>query len=491
MHIGVVCFLVIRSVPLRLTFLGGNGIVTGSSTLLEIGDKRILVDAGGLQSNGGIKEFTKAHEFNTREFEFDVNSLDLVALTHFHQDHCSRIGKLFVENPELKVVSTEPTAQLSALNIKDGAFINARECERMNKRVQNGKFKPMYKEEDVENIDEFFQCHDYYDKIYIKQTHEESIYVQLLPAGHVVGASHVKVVHQTQFFEKSIIFTGDTSGLASRIPFTTSCKPLGEVDYIVSESTYGDRIHKKNNFKKELKDIMIKTFDRNGVVFLPTFALHKSSVILQMVYEIFQETERFKDIPVYMDSKMAIESHKHMMNYEKFWDKKWVDRVKKDKSGDIWNWSNLKYLNEFTETATLPLDKASVLISSSGMLSGGRAVYSTARILPKKHNSIVFTGFTPEGTLANKVLTTDKKSIKVEDKQVRIRANIHHIPFSGHADSNQLIEYIKTSDQKKLKKVFLHHGDFESSFKLMRELNKNLDKVDVEIPSYEEKIKLY
>lgn len=477
---------------LRLTFLGANGVVTGSSTLLEVGDKRILIDAGGMQSNGGVKEFEEVQKFNTRDFEFDVNAIDLVAITHFHQDHCSRVGKLYVENPDLKVVSTEPTAQLSSLNIKDGAFVNTRECERMNRRVAKNRFKPIYTEQDVEDIDSYFNCYDYYDKIYVKQDHEETIYVELLPAGHVVGASHVKVVHKTHFFEKSIVFTGDTSALTSRIPFTKSCKPLGEVDYIVSESTYGDRQHKKNNFKVELKKVMFDTFANNGVVFLPTFALHKSSVILQMVYDIFQEVDKFKDIPVFMDSKMAIESHSYMEFYEKFWDKKWLDKVQKGANKEtIWNWKNLKYLNEFSETATLPLDKPCVLISSSGMLSGGRAVFSTSRILSKKNSSIVFTGFTPEGTLAHKIRTTNQKSIAIDKKQTRVKANIHHIPFSGHADGNQLIDYIKTSEEKRLKKIMLNHGDVNSSFFMKRELEKHLKNVDVELPVYGEKIKLY
>ncbi len=473
---------------MELTFLGGNDTVTGSSTLLRISDKKIIVDMGIMQSNGGIEGFKKAHQFNSRDFEYDPKEIDAVFLTHAHIDHIGRVPLIIDKKPEIDIICTEPTANLGALNIKDSAYLNQKECDRMNKRLGCNNFKPIYTEEEVSSIENKFKCYDYHQKIFIKQNHEEEIYGELIPAGHMIGSASIKITHKTSFYEKSYFFTGDTSGQSNRIPYTKPCPKIKEVDYIITESTYGNRKHKKIDFKETLYLYIKNTIKRKGMVLIPVFALHKSTTILQMIYEIFEENSELSHLPVYLDSPMAIESHKMIKNSEKYWDKKWADKLE---DNNVWNWNNLKLLKNFKQTAALDVNKPGILVSCSGMLSGGRAIYNLQKMLPNPKNSIIFTGYAPKGTLAHTLIFDSKKYINIQGEYIKSRSQIIRIPFSGHADQNELTEWIKTSDPKKLKKVFLMHGDKNSTEEFCKHLKKELNKVEIVKTRYMKSIKTY
>lgn len=482
----------------RITFLGANEEVTGSCTLVEISDKKILIDAGAMQSNGGVAEFRKTFNFNSRELDGILKNVDIAVATHQHFDHIGLFGRIWKDYKNIKVVCTEPVAQLGSINLKDGAYILSKQCALYNKKDKLGSnFEPYYTETDVSDVEDMFHCYDYFDEIYVKDTDKEKITITLLPAGHIIGASSVLIKHKTAHFEKKILFTGDTSALSQRIPFTMAAKPIGDVDYIISESTYGDREHEKIDFKQELTKELRRVFDKDGVVLMPAFAIHKTTALLQLLYEVFEDNPDFDDVPVYIDSKMAIESHLKIKKSQKYWDEKWKNRV--NFAGEnIWNWKNLHYLNDFKETEALKPYGAKIVISASGMLSGGRVLVTLKNVIKRKSNTILFTGYAPEDTLARKLL--DSYQLPVRDRQntvtiegtcCRFKAVIKHIPFSGHADMNELTEYIKTSNKDRLKQVFLHHGDKRASIKLKRNLIKHLSGVKVIVPKFEEKIKLY
>lgn len=461
---------------MKLTFLGANQEVTGSSTLLDIGGLRILIDCGIVQSNGGLKEFSATHEFNTREFEFDTSTLDYLFITHPHGDHCLRSPRLFKENSNVKIISTEATAKLMALNLQDSAYLNAQECDRWNKKVTSTKFIPMYTMSEALDIIPNIRCYDYNKEIKLN----DKVSAILKPNGHIIGSCMIEFILREEFYDKRILFLGDTSGLSSRIPFTKPCENLGDLDYIVSESTYGNRVHEKINFKKELYKILSTT---TGNVLLPAFAIHKSTVLLQFLYELFQEHPELNKFNVYLDSPMAIESNSIIANSKEYWGDKWSD--------DVFNWDKVTTVSDFQQSQAVSSMKNAIIISASGMLSGGRIVAShLPKILPQKDSCIVFTGFAPEGTLAHKLLTTEKKTISLNGKPIPIHASRHKVSFSGHADKNELTELIKTSNKKRLKKVFLIHGDDDAQEELKDELQRHLNDVDVIIPKYKEMIKL-
>ena len=473
---------------MKITFLGANHEVTGSSTLLEFDDTKVIIDIGILQSNQGAKEFQRAYEFNKKKLPYDPKEIDAVAITHAHIDHVGRLPLLLRENPHVKVIATEPTARLSTLNIKDGAYIMNKECDRMNRRLRKNLYTPAYTEEEVKEIGNYFQCYDYHQPIVVKETEKETVTIELIPCGHMIGASSIKVTHATEFFTKTFFFTGDTSGQGNRIPFTKPCPKLDHVDYLISESTYGDRTHEKIDFKKELCKAIKHAVYQSGVILMPVFAIHKSSTVLQMLKEVFDENPEIAHLPVYLDSPMAISSHNIIAKARKFWHKTWLKRSDKN---NIWDWSNLEYLHDFKKTAGLNYSKPMVIVSCSGMLSGGRALFSLEKILPKKKHAVIFTGFAPEGTLARTLLEKQQSSISINGKQTRIRSKIHHIPFSGHADYNELTEWYKTCPSKKFKHVFLIHGAKKSAEYFKKHLQRHLNNTPIHIPEYEESIKLY
>lgn len=463
-------------VLMKLTFLGGNQNVTGSSSLFEIDGIKIMIDSGLMQGQGGLKEFSKIHNFNTREFEFDISELNYLFLTHSHIDHIGRSPLVYKHNPQVKIVSTEATASLARLNLQDSAYLNKLECERWNKKVKSNLFTPIYTSEDANAVAPNIRCYDYDTEI--KLTDRVSAYLR--PNGHIIGSCAIEIVYKDEFHKKSFLFTGDTSGLSSRIPFTKPANKIGEIDYIISESTYGNRLHDKIDFKKELLKTLRET-KRN--VLMPVFAIHKSTVILQFLYELFEEYPELNDYEIYLDSPMSIQSHKVISETSEYWGEKWND--------DLFGWEKVNFVKDFSESQTIATKNRAIILSASGMLQGGRILTShLPKILSQKDSCIIFTGFACEGSLANKLLNCNQKTININGKPVPIKSDIKMIQFSGHADKNSLIEYLKTSNKKKLKKVFLVHGDEESQIELKKELNRHLDGVDIEIPEYKQTIKI-
>lgn len=463
---------------MKLQFLGGNHEVTGSSTLLQIGGLNILIDCGIVQGQGGLVEFEKRHNFNTREFEGDINKLDYIILTHAHIDHIGRLPILLKQNPNIKVIATKPTAKLAKINLQDCAYLNAQECERYNKKSKSRrkKFKPIYTENEAIESASHIESYDYN----IEAPLNDKVSIYLKPAGHIIGASMVEVVYREKYFEKKFLFTGDTSALSSRIPFTKPADSLGIYDYIITESTYGDKQHEKINFKEELYN-SIK--DVKGNVLLPTFSIHKSTVILYFLYEIFKEHPEMDRFEVYLDSPMATKSHEIIRQSKDYWYDKWTD--------DVFNWDKIRFVNDYIESQTLAEGTNRIIVSASGMLSGGRAVTShLSKILSQKNSKIIFTGYVCEGSLAEKILTTTHKTISINGRPVTIKAEREMIHFSSHADKNQLVEFIKTSDKERLKKVFIIHGDLKAQESLRKELQHHLKDVEIIIPKYKDVYKL-
>lgn len=461
---------------MKLTFLGGNQNVTGSSTLFEIDGLKILIDAGIMQGQGGLREFTNIHRFNTRDFEFDVTELDYLFLTHSHIDHIGRSPLVYKNNPNVKIISTAATANLARLNLQDSAYLNKLECDRWNKKVKSNMFKPIYTMEVANSVASNIRCYDYNTKIVLS----DKVSAYLRPNGHIIGSCAIEIVYKDEYHTKSFLFTGDTSGLTSRIPFTKPANKIGEIDYIITESTYGNRLHDKIDFKAELLKTLRST-KRN--VLMPVFAIHKSTVILQFLYELFQENPELDEYEIYLDSPMATQSHQIISDSKEYWGDKWND--------NLFKWDKVNFVKDFSESQIISTKNRAIILSASGMLQGGRIVTShLPKILSQKDSAIIFTGFACEGSLANKLLNCNQKTVSINGRPTPIRSDIKMIQFSGHADKNGLVEYIKTSDKRKLKKVFLVHGDKNSQSELKNELNRHLDNVEIIIPEYGQTIKI-
>ncbi len=469
---------------MELKFLGAILEITGSRILLTMDDGyKILIDFGMKQSNlGNLEETLK---WNGREFEFDVNDIDALVVTHSHADHSSLIPLLVKRGFKGKIITTAPTAEFCKISLPDSAKIMASDCHWANKRRPKNKLVPLFTEKEAELVIDLMQCYDYNKEIILN----DNIKLELLCAGHMLGACMPKITYDDGSVKETILFTGDTSGKSGVHPFIKVADDIGEVDYIVTESTYGNRVHKKNNPIEILtRSIQETCIDRKRTLLIPVFSMQRSSEVLWLLRETYLENHHFYKIPIYLDSPMAIKSQDVIDNNREYWGEEWLERD--NMLTNLFDWEVVEYIEDYKESQGLKNGYPKIILSSSGMCSGGRVLQHLESFLPSKGCKVLFVGYQAEGTLGRKILEGKQKSVAVNRKQLIIRAEIEQMSFFSHADKNQLVEFLKTSDKNKLKKVFLNHGDEVAISGLKKELDRHLSGVDVVIPEYNKNIKL-
>ena len=470
---------------MKVQFLGGNKEVTGSRTLLTMPDGlKILVDFGMIQSNLGQLEETL--KWNGRDFEFDVEDIDVLVITHTHIDHCSAIPLLIKRGFKGKIITTAPTAEFCKIALPDSARVMISDCMWANKRRPKNKLVPLYTEEEAKAVIDLIQCYDYNTEIVLN----DKTTLELKCAGHILGACMPKFTYKDGYKTKTILFTGDTSAKSSIHPFLKVADDIGDVDYVVCESTYGDRVHKDINYIEVLtRSIQETCIDRGKTLVIPVFSMQRSSEILWLLREVYLQNEHFyRKVPIYLDSPMACKSQMVINNNRDYWGKDWLERDKM--LTNLFDWEVINYISDYKESQGLKNGHPKIILSSSGMCSGGRVLQHLESFLPSKGCKFLFCGYQAEGTLGRKILEGKQKSIAVNRKQLIIRAEIEQMEFSSHADYNQLVELLKTSKKGKLKKVFLNHGDIAASTNLKKEIERNLKGINVTIPKYKDTYKL-
>ena len=469
---------------MELKFLGAVGEVTGSRNLLTMPNGlKILIDFGMSQSNLGQLEDTM--KWNNREFEFDVNEISYVVITHSHADHANLIPLLIKRGFKGKIIATAPTADFCRISFPDSAKIMASDCELVNKRRVKNKLQPIYTKEDAELAIEYIHCYDFNTPIIL----DENTTLELLSSGHMLGACMPKFTYQEGHKRKTILYTGDTSAKSGIHPFLKVADDLGDLDALILESTYGDRIHKRVNPLEILKRSIQETcIDRKKTLVLPVFSLQRSSELLWLLREVYIENQHFYKIPIYLDSPMAVKAQKVMDEHREYWGEKWLERDKELTS--LFNWGVVEYIEDYQDSQALANGYPKIILASSGMCTGGRIINHIDSFLPSKGCKFLFSGFQVEGSLGHRIINTPHKTISVNRRPLTIRAEIEMMPFSSHSDYRQTIELIRTARQGKLKQIFLNHGDIEACENLKREIERNLKGIKVIIPEYNNAIKI-
>jgi metallo-beta-lactamase family protein len=457
---------------MKLQFLGAAKQVTGSMYLLELEyGYKILIDCG--------TDMEREIDFETpivnkSFFPFDASLINLVVLTHAHIDHSGNIPMLFREGYEGQVLCTPPTADLTELLLFDSANLHLRRLKaaqgesnkkhkQMDRLLRKGD---MYLQKDVENSLENFVTLQFNKKFTIKPGLE----ITFFPAGHLLGAAHLYFSITEGAEIKTLGFSGDIG--RNNYPLHIDPQILPPVDYLICESTYGNRIHEDKVSPMDAMEAIIKEtcIDKPGRLVIPAFSVGRTQAVLFTLNRLIEE-RNFPAIRVFTDSPMGRSSTKIYAKYLSYLNSE--ARSFQKEYDELFDFDNLVYLQSEKESNAIQnYHEPCVIISSSGMITGGRVEKHIADNISNSYATILLIGYSAEGTLGRQLLA-GSETIKVKDREYKVNARIRKIDvFSGHADQSGLLSFIKNQQIDKLKKVFLTHGEEESMLEFSQEIQK-------------------
>lgn len=448
---------------MKITFWGSTHGVTGSLTMLESGKDIFLIDCGMYQ---GEKEDTK---FNWQDWPVSPKKITAIFLTHAHLDHCGLLPKMVREGFLGEIYATKETIGLVKIILKDSVKIiqnNEKNKKKLKGRIK-GKFdKPLYQFEDVNLTFKKFKMIKWGKKLKVN-----NLLVEFKNAGHILGASMIKISDGNQ----SILFSGDLGRQDDILMWPPT--PIDDVDYVVMESTYGDRIRSGDDPIKLLKDNIKHIIKNKSVLLIPSFAMARTQNILFFLYELFQKNPNLK-IPVYVDSPMGTELTKIYEYFSKI--NKSEEKFKENYLSEVFSLASFVKNNEYSKKLDTKFGPF-ILMASSGMLTGGRVLRHFKFFGENEDNLIMLAGFQAPGTLGRKISEGDKE-VEVENETISVKATISNTDiFSSHADQKELVNWI-LSIKKDPKKIFLIHGDLTSKNILKKEIDSRL-KSQIVIPS--------
>lgn len=469
---------------MQITFLGATKTVTGSNFLVEGAGKKFLIDCGLYQ--GGSKE----EEKNDEPFLYNPKEIDFMILTHAHIDHSGRIPLLYNDGFRGTIYAHKATMDLCSIMLPDSGHIQEQEAEWKNrKRVRQGKniVIPLYTAEDAEKCMEIFKPVNY-DEI-IEITPE--IHVRFNDAGHMLGSAIVEVWINEDGKDKKIVFSGDIGN--NDIPLLSSPTMIESADYLVMESTYGGRLHNRNDEKANLfLNIVSETLEKNGTVVIPSFAVGRTQEILYEINnlkcsdcseKIKKEYEILMKTPVYVDSPLAISATEIFKENMNLFDEETQELIQ---SGDNpLEFPGLQFTRTADESKSLnEMDGAAIIISASGMCDVGRIKHHLKHHIWNPNSTILFVGYQAPGTLGRRIVD-GAKTIKIFGEEIAVNARIEYIEgYSGHADQEWLMNFIYSFITKP-KHIFLVHGEPEGQRILQEKITQEA-KIPVIIPEFGE-----
>jgi metallo-beta-lactamase family protein len=425
---------------MRLTFLGAAKTVTGSKFLIHLGNKNILIDCGLFQ---GLKEFRLR---NWAPLPIAAHLIDAVILTHAHIDHSGYLPLLIKNGFTGKVYCSSATKDLCSVLLPDSGYLQEEEAKFANKHGYS-KHKPalpLYTKEEAEIALKSFYPIDFRK---LKKLGEET-YFTLIPSGHILGASLVQFMH----YETDLLFTGDLGRLHDPIMYSPSI--IQGTDYLIIESTYGDRTHQKMDPLISLAAIINETIERKGTIIIPAFAVGRAQHILYLVYQLLT-SQRIPNIPIYLDSPMAKNAT------DIFSQSSHLHRLSPDVTKKVCE--TAVYINTKEESQALDHDThPKIIISASGMLEGGRVLHHIKMFGTHPINTILFTGYQAAGTRGAHIIQ-GKRMLKMFGEKIIINAEIKELQnMSAHADSEELLEWLSHFNHYP-KKVFITHGELHAA----------------------------
>lgn len=468
-------FDVERGIILKIKFCGATTGVTGSCHLLTTGNHKVLLDCGQFQ--GGKKE----EILNWEEFPFEPSEIEAVILSHAHIDHCGRIPLLVKKGFKGNVYCTKPTADLLDVMLKDSGYIHEKEAEYQTKKALRKGGKPV---EPLYTFNDAVESLKYIKPVLYDQliTVNDNIKIVFNDAGHILGSAITEIWVKENDGESKIVFSGDL-GMKNR-PILRDPTIIKKADYLIMETTYGDRVHPEHTKGiQDLIDIIVKTVRRNGNVVIPSFAVGRTQELLFELNKFYDYDNEYSKllskIKVYVDSPMATRAT------EVF--KENADVFDKETREFILNGDNPLEFRNLVFTATTEESKMinennepKIIISASGMCEAGRIRHHLKHNLWDSKNSVVFVGYQAEGTLG-RYLLDGAKEVRLFGEDISVNCEIYNLQgFSGHADRDSLLSWA-SGFEKRPKQIFLVHGEKEAkeSFAKLMETKLNYKPITV------------
>jgi len=449
---------------IRLTFLGATRNVTGSRYLLEADNTRTLIDCGLFQE----REFRYR---NWDPFSIPPSSINAILLTHAHLDHCGFIPRIYRYGFRGDIYCTHATADIAEVMLLDSAKIQEEDAAYKKKRHQRegrrGRYPeiPLYTVKDAEDsLASFTRRVNYKEKFVIGDGLEASFY----DAGHVLGSAMIKLTINEAAEKRTIIFSGDIGRW--NVPILRDPTTFQEAEYLVVESTYGDRLHgEQSDIAENLAQIINSTYDAGGHLVIPSFALERAQELLYYLNELLIN-KRIPQLPVYLDSPMAIKITEIFKDYPEVYDQDMTSLL--DLNRSPFRFPGLKMTSSVEDSKAInDITSPAIIIAGSGMCTGGRIKHHLVNNISRPESTILFIGYQAEGTLGRHIIEGSKE-VRILGQPRRIRAKIEQLDgLSAHADRNELMKWL-SAFEKPLRHVFVTHGESAVTKKFCKHIRK-------------------
>jgi metallo-beta-lactamase family protein len=461
---------------MHVRFMGAARTVTGSRHLLHVNDKNILLDCGMYQDKGADNNDRNLH------FGFNPMHIHAVILSHAHIDHSGCLPRLVRDGFRGPIYATPATIDLCQVMLTDSAHIQESDVEYINKkRRKDGKkeLKPLYTEDDVIQTMEQFVAVPYHQLYNVA----EGVTFHFTDAGHILGSTAVHLQLEENGKKVKLTFTGDIGRYHDLILKAPEHFP--QADYIISESTYGDRLHEATaDAAKQLQDVIYNTcVEKKGKVLIPAFSLGRTQEIVYTLNNLWNEG-KLPRVKIFVDSPLSMNATNIMAKHPESFNLDILDSMKNDP--DPFGFSTLNYIENVEQSKALNnLHEPCIIISASGMIEAGRIKHHVLNNISDERNTILMVGYCSPGSLGGR-LVAGEKQVHIFGKPADVRAEVVSIAsYSAHADYNEMLEFLSCQDASKVKKVFLVHGELPAQEKFKERLQEK-GFATVVIPEYSE-----
>jgi metallo-beta-lactamase family protein len=443
---------------------GGAEEVTGSKHFLRADNQLIMVDCGAFQGR------RKEAEEKNRNWSFDASKVDALILTHAHFDHSGLLPMLKTKGFTSNIYTTPASRDLASLILMDSAHIQAKDLEYLRKKTETRgeRFhkEPLYTEQDVIDILEQFVTISYHRPFLIG----ESVKAEFYDAGHILGSSVTLIELNKKGHNLRIAFSGDLG--RKNLPILRDPELIPPVDYLVMESTYGNRLHDPiESATEKLAQIVKKTAEQKGKIIIPAFAVERTQEIIYILH-LLSDQGRIPRIPIYVDSPMATNATSIFRVHQECYDEE-IRQAFIDHHKNPFGWSELTYVTATEDSKRLnSLKGPAVIISASGMCESGRILHHLKHSIEEPRNTVLIVGFMAQNTLGRRILEREPE-VKIFGDMYTLRAHVEVLnTFSAHADYKDILSYIGRLERKRLKEIFLVHGEPDAQKNLKRLLDE-------------------